>query len=626
MKNLVSLLLLLLLSNIGYSQIIQANYQSPLPDLQKQGWQIHSHSLSFDAHTIVFSAKAPHHSNYDLYSARKNGTSWQDVKALSTVNTSANELYPTLASSEQELIFVRHTIAEGKGKKYKENYFLMYSFQQDAKWVQPEVIIISEGNDISPLLMTDNKTVIFASSRTTEDKKDSHFALFYTQKIDQRNWYTPKLLLAPTDKNENYYAPYVKHFVKQSNMRSITIGYTRQICNHRDTSYIPEILVLPKQFHPSPVLTLEGRIRDVKTRRTIPAQINVYHAINFKPLAQIKSSSAGTYKIALPAGEPYFIDITGDNYSHYYCEYDCTSLETDTTIKANIDLDKQLNIRISSFDSEILLPINPDSILLNGKKIRTHSSNIDLELNIGELYDITYKKKGYKDSTLHINTQNSILLTQSGLDIELAPSKATMILQLVDADSLYNLSGIIDIRNQNKEEELTNQSPDVTRYTLQVRQGDTYLLYARAKGYIYKDTSFLIPYFSDTLIHTIPLAALRKKMVLQLRNIQFDYNSSALTPSSHIELDKLANLMQENPSMHIELSAHTDDVGSEQFNQRLSQQRGESAKKYLLRKGVAPERIEAKGYGKSKPLVPNDSEENRAINRRVEFTINDIQL
>jgi outer membrane protein OmpA-like peptidoglycan-associated protein len=115
-------------------------------------------------------------------------------------------------------------------------------------------------------------------------------------------------------------------------------------------------------------------------------------------------------------------------------------------------------------------------------------------------------------------------------------------------------------------------------------------------------------------------------MVLQLRNIQFDYNSSALTPSSHIELDKLANLMQENPSMHIELSAHTDDVGSEQFNQRLSQQRGESAKKYLLRKGVAPERIEAKGYGKSKPLVPNDSEGNRAINRRVEFTINDIQL
>jgi outer membrane protein OmpA-like peptidoglycan-associated protein len=114
-------------------------------------------------------------------------------------------------------------------------------------------------------------------------------------------------------------------------------------------------------------------------------------------------------------------------------------------------------------------------------------------------------------------------------------------------------------------------------------------------------------------------------MVLQLRNIQFDHNSYALTKCYYSELDKLVKLMQDNPSMQIELSAHTDDVGSEQYNLRLSQQRGESARKYLIRKGVAAKRIIAKGYGKSKPLVPNDSDENRAINRRVEFTINEIE-
>ena len=129
----------------------------------------------------------------------------------------------------------------------------------------------------------------------------------------------------------------------------------------------------------------------------------------------------------------------------------------------------------------------------------------------------------------------------------------------------------------------------------------------------------------NTLTYTIPLTALRKEMVLQLRNIQFDHNSFVLTPSSYAELDKLVKLMQDNPSMYIELSAHTDDVGSEQYNLRLSQQRGESARKYLIRKGVAAKRIIAKGYGKSKPLVPNDSDENRAINRRVEFTINEIE-
>ena len=160
---------------------------------------------------------------------------------------------------------------------------------------------------------------------------------------------------------------------------------------------------------------------------------------------------------------------------------------------------------------------------------------------------------------------------------------------------------------------------------MRVRQGDTYIMYARAKGYVYKDTVLQIPYYVDSMRCRISLTALRKKMVLQLRNIQFEHNSSLLIPSSYAELDKLVKLMQDNPSMCIELSAHTDDVGSEQYNLRLSQQRGESARKYLVRQGIEAKRIIAKGYGKSKPLVPNDSDANRAKNRRVEFIINEIE-
>ena len=142
---------------------------------------------------------------------------------------------------------------------------------------------------------------------------------------------------------------------------------------------------------------------------------------------------------------------------------------------------------------------------------------------------------------------------------------------------------------------------------------------------MYKDTALHIPYQDAAVTYTIPMFALREEMVLQLRNIQFDHNSYALTKSSYSELDKLVKLMQDNPSMQIELSAHTDDVGSDRYNMRLSQRRGESAMKYLLRNGIAADRIVAKGYGKTKPLVPNTSDENRAINRRVEFTINAIQ-
>lgn len=625
MKNILILSLAWLMCMSMYGQIVQVNYKSPLSDLQSKGWQIHSYTLSYDEQVIVFSAKAPQEENYDLYQARRNREQWGQLVPLSAINTHADELYPTLSSSQQELIYVKRSVEWMKGKKVKETFFLMSSIIEYSQWTSPEVIIISQGNDISPIIFSDNKTVIFASSRLVEGKKDNNFALFYTRKIDQRNWLDPIPILVPESKNEHYYAPCVERSVQHRDARTITISYTRQVCSHRDTSYTAELFVLPPQFHPAPVMTLEGCVRDGKIRSGISARLDVYHAISSKPLAQIHSCELGKYKLALPEGEPYFVDITSENYSHHYADYDCVKLNTDTVIKNDVELVKQLNIRVNVFDADILLPMKPDVVLLNGQKILKNTSEIDFLLNIGQIYDITYKKKGYEDTTLHINTQNSILLTQSELDVEMKPSKTEMNIRLIDADSLYTISGAMDIRNRDKEEDIVWLKSDTSQYTVLLRQGDFYRIYARAKGYVYKDTVLHVPYINEPQYQTIPLVALRKEMVLQLRNIHFDHNSYDLTPSSFDELDRLVKLMLDNPSMHIELSAHTDDVGTEKYNLRLSQKRGEAARKYLLRNGVEAERIVAKGYGKTKPLVPNDSDENRAINRRVEFTINEIK-
>jgi outer membrane protein OmpA-like peptidoglycan-associated protein len=625
MKKVILFTFVLLLYGIAYGQMIQANYQSPLSDLQKAGWKIHSHSLSFDKQVVVFSAAQPKQQGYDLYVARKSGDTWGNVTALVDINTSADELYPTLSSNERDLIYVRHNTEDGKGRKKVDVYYLMYTHCHQSQWSSPEVIIVSEGKDISPMIFADGKTVIFASARVDKNKKESNFGLFFTRKIDERNWYNPILIHAPANKNEHYYAPYVERYINDGDKRTITIAYTHQVCSNRDTTYRKEQIVLPEQFHPEPVLTLEGRITDVHTRQACPAEVNVYNAVNFKPLAQIKNAESGVYKVALPYGVPYFIDITGENYSHDYSEYDCTSLLADKRVKTDVVLDKQLNIRINAFDDDILLPISPDEIICNGGSVNRSTNHTDFYLQIGNIYDITYKKKGYEDTTLHINTQNSILLTHSELDVEMRPSKTKVALQFVDADSLYAVRSIVDLRNQNKDEDLLPLTQDSTCYNINLRQGDTYHLYARAKGYVYKDTVLHIPYQDELVTYTIPMFALREEMVLQLRNIQFDHNSYALTKYSYSELDKLVKLMQDNPSMQIELSAHTDDVGSDGYNLRLSQRRGESAMKYLLRNGISPDRIVAKGYGKTKPLVPNTSDENRAINRRVEFTINAIQ-
>ena len=108
---------------------------------------------------------------------------------------------------------------------------------------------------------------------------------------------------------------------------------------------------------------------------------------------------------------------------------------------------------------------------------------------------------------------------------------------------------------------------------------------------------------------------------LILNNISFSTNSSQLLPGSLFELDRVSEFMLLNPTISVEISAHTDDVGAVDFNIQLSRKRAISVEDYLIKKNINKSRMQSVGYGETKPLVPNDSEDNRAINRRVELKI-----
>lgn len=110
---------------------------------------------------------------------------------------------------------------------------------------------------------------------------------------------------------------------------------------------------------------------------------------------------------------------------------------------------------------------------------------------------------------------------------------------------------------------------------------------------------------------------------VRLNNVFFDTNKTTLRPESFEELDKVVDFLNENPSVRIEIGGHTDDVGSDEYNQRLSQGRAGAVRQYLIDSGIDPQRITAMGYGESQPEVPNDSDINRQVNRRVEFKILD---
>ncbi len=117
------------------------------------------------------------------------------------------------------------------------------------------------------------------------------------------------------------------------------------------------------------------------------------------------------------------------------------------------------------------------------------------------------------------------------------------------------------------------------------------------------------------------LAPVEVGETILLNNLFFDFNKSELRQESTAELDRMAALLLVNKEMVVEISGHTDNVGGDAYNQKLSVDRANAVKLYLVRKGTTGDRIRAVGYGKGKPTGPNDTEAGRQRNRRVEFTI-----
>ncbi|MGQ9847922.1 MAG: OmpA family protein, partial [Bacteroidales bacterium] len=109
--------------------------------------------------------------------------------------------------------------------------------------------------------------------------------------------------------------------------------------------------------------------------------------------------------------------------------------------------------------------------------------------------------------------------------------------------------------------------------------------------------------------------------VVRLNNIFFEFAKAVLLPESFPELDRTAEFLKNNSTIEIEIGGHTDDIGSDDYNQKLSERRARAVADYLISKGVDAKRITVVGYGESRPIAFNTDEEGRAMNRRVEFKV-----
>ncbi|MGQ0829651.1 MAG: OmpA family protein [Bacteroidota bacterium] len=261
-------------------------------------------------------------------------------------------------------------------------------------------------------------------------------------------------------------------------------------------------------------------------------------------------------------------------------------------------------------------------------------------------YYASFNASGYGEKDIYMITflgpeKPMVLGNEDNLLASLAaPVKETVIaptLQIKEAQ-LTILKGIITDALTNKILEATveiidNQKNEVIasftsnsstgKYLVSLPAGKNYGIAVKKDGYLFHSENFDIPaaaaFQEVTKDVALKNVAVGSKIIL--KNIFFDFDKATLRPESTNELQRLTKLLNDVPTLKIEISGHTDSKGADDYNKKLSDNRAKAVVDHLVKAGIAADRLTSKGYGEEQPIASNDNDEGRQLNRRTEFKI-----
>ncbi len=231
-------------------------------------------------------------------------------------------------------------------------------------------------------------------------------------------------------------------------------------------------------------------------------------------------------------------------------------------------------------------------------------------------YQITAEADGYVNYRKYIRhiKSDTILVPMTPIPV--------LYVQVYDQETRRNLGAEITVSAVmpgNTQTLKGNTDPLTGMYGNSIRSG-RYQVSAVADGYFYKQ-EVVNHTGTDTLYLALQPVPKEKPMVLQ--DLLFEFGTANIIPESEKSLDELAELLTNNPELHIEITGHTDNVGSASYNLNLSRERALAVYNRLVEKGIDPARLSYDGKGDTQPITMNDTEEGRQQNRRVEFRILD---
>jgi len=167
------------------------------------------------------------------------------------------------------------------------------------------------------------------------------------------------------------------------------------------------------------------------------------------------------------------------------------------------------------------------------------------------------------------------------------------------------------------------QTDETGNYLITLPKGKDYAFNVNRKGYLFFSENFPLSQLKEDTVYNIdiPLQPIEANAAVVLRNIFFESNKYELKPESQVELDKIVQLLKDNPTVKIQINGHTDNSGKASDNITLSENRAKSVTSYLTSKGIDTNRLSFKGWGDTQPVASNATPEGRAQNRRTELKV-----
>lgn len=574
-------------------------------------------SISFDGNTLYFFKDGAADTGMDIFVSKRLADGWGEAVSLGApVNSAGYEAFPSISADGKSLYFVRINKDGPRSKIYRKAEMFCTSVFRSVldslgKWSVPEKLPWPVNLDCekAPRIMADGRTLIFSSNRPGGK---GGFDMYQTRLNELGEWTAPENLAFVNSASDD--------ILPCISAKGDMMYYTYDA---RDIFSV----VIPPKLRQFANTVIQGFVTDEDTKSGVTADIVVTDAVTSQVFANLASNGDdGRFTVVLPAGRKFVLDFRSAGYSNFTYTLDLRKSKAYSEVPLDVKLFRSAFVSLTITDKDLFEPLAATVTVSDdqGKKVRELTSKasdgkVRIEVPLGGRYRIDVQVPRYQTGNMEFNIANLVYYRNFEKFIELQHEKVEVQLNISDRNSNARVKSKVVLRNTSRDEviEVDGNQP------IQVRTGDRYEVEVTSdQGYAFNSTVLDLS-SGNAVVPPVDIALMKleKNALLELKDIVFEYNSAQLSDVSFVELDRVVKLIRENPTLKVQIDAHTDDVGSDVNNLILSNKRAKSVMDYLITAQVPVSRVSSKGFGEAAPKHKNDTPENRALNRRVEIRV-----